>query len=65
MHIGCADALGFELALIVEHVSHHHGCAIGNKTFSDGQANATGSASDDGDAIIEFQSLLLISSILW
>jgi hypothetical protein len=60
MHISGTDALGFGLALLVEHVRHDHCCTVSNEALSDGEANATGCASDDGDAIAVIQDSLLV-----
>jgi hypothetical protein len=56
MQIGSAEAFGFSLANIVQHVGDDDVGAFGHKTLGTAQANATGRASNDGGTVLEFHS---------
>ncbi len=60
MQIGGAKPFGFGLANVVQHVGDDDAGAFSAEAFGTAQANATGSASNDGGTVLEFQSILLV-----
>ena len=60
MHVSGAKPLGFGLANFIQHIGHDDVRTFGHEAFGAGKANATGRASNDGDAVLEFQRSLLV-----